>query len=79
MKNPKNRSAGVIPGVRCGNGNLLTKRYTMGFTNLTGIDPSVNESRDYGRIKIFKKEIHDLNVALTYYDTHQSLDSSLLS
>src|SRR5258708_1012746 len=50
----------AILDVGCGNVSLLTSLYTMGFTNLTGIDPFINEDHNYGAIKIYKKEIHDL-------------------
>ena len=61
LKNSKAQRGDAILDVGCGNGSLLTQLHRMGFTNLTGIDPFINEGHDYGPIKIFKKEIYDLN------------------
>ncbi|HET6225652.1 MAG TPA: class I SAM-dependent methyltransferase, partial [Bacteroidia bacterium] len=43
MKNARVLLDDAILDVGCGNGSLLTKLYKMGFTNLTGIDPFINE------------------------------------
>ncbi|HET6767991.1 MAG TPA: hypothetical protein VFH08_11350 [Chitinophagaceae bacterium] len=50
-----------------------------GFTKLRGFDPFIDESHDYGRIKIFKKEIHDLNGSFDLIMIHHAPDGSLLS
>src|SRR5947207_4142578 len=60
MINTKAEFTDTILDVGCGNGSLLTKLYKMGFKNLIGIDPFINEDHDYGDIKIYKKEILDL-------------------
>jgi SAM-dependent methyltransferase len=74
VKNSKAGPGDAILDVGCGNGSLLTQLYKMGFTNLTGIDPFINEGHDYGNIKIFKKEIHDLNDRFDLIMMHHSLE-----
>lgn len=73
-KNSKAQPGDAILDVGCGNGSLLTQLYRMGFTNLTGVDPFINEAHDYGPIKIFKKEIHDLNGSFDLIMMHHSLE-----
>ena len=77
VKNPKTQPGDAILDVGCGNGSLLTQLHRMGFTNLTGIDPFINEAHDYGPIKIFKKEIHDLNSSFDLIMMHHSLEHML--
>ena len=74
VKNSKAQPNDAILDVGCGNGSLLTRLYKMGFTNLTGIDPFINEGHDYGPIKIFKKEIHDLDRRFDLIMMHHSLE-----
>ena len=73
-KNSKAHPGDAILDVGCGNGSLLTQLYRMGFTNLTGIDPFINEAHDYGPIKIFKKEIHDMTGSFDLIMMHHSLE-----
>ena len=49
----------AILDVGTGNGSLLHSFYKTGFTNLHGIDPFISEDRDYGPIKIYKKDIFE--------------------
>lgn len=49
----------TILDVGTGNGSLLHNFYKIGFTNLHGIDPFINEDKDYGPIKIYKKDIFE--------------------
>jgi len=49
----------AILDVGTGNGSLLHSFYKIGFTNLHGIDPFINEDKDYGPIKIYKKDIFE--------------------
>ena len=74
VKNTKAQPADSILDVGCGNGSLLTLLFKLGFTNLTGIDPFINEAHDYGLIKIFKKEIHELNGNFDLIMMHHSLE-----
>ncbi len=48
-----------ILDVGTGNGSLLHSFYKIGFTNLHGIDPFINEDKDYGPIKIYRKDIFE--------------------
>ena len=63
-----------ILDVGCGNGSLLTRLSKMGFTHLTGIDPFINSDHDYGTIKIFKKEIYELQQKFDVIMMHHSLE-----
>jgi SAM-dependent methyltransferase len=47
----------AILDVGTGNGSLLTKLFQIGFTNLTGIDPFINETQHYGAVKVLKQDI----------------------
>ena len=50
----------AILDVGCGDGGLLVSLYKNGFTNLTGIDPFNSSHLDYGGLKIYKKELFDM-------------------
>lgn len=48
--------------VGCGNGELLSKMYKAGFTNLIGIDPFIEKEIIYNeKHKILKRSLPDLN------------------
>jgi SAM-dependent methyltransferase len=64
----------AILDIGCGNGSLLTKLYKMGFKNLTGIDPFINEGHDYDVFKILKKNIHELSSSFDLIMMHHSLE-----
>jgi len=64
----------AILDVGCGNRSLLTRLHKMGFTDLTGIDPFIDEGHDYGAIRIFKKEIYDLQQKFDVIMMHHSLE-----
>ena len=74
MINAKAQLTDAILDVGCGNGSLLTRLYKMGFSNLTGIDPFINEDHDYGSIKIYKKDINDLAEKFDLIMMHHSLE-----
>jgi SAM-dependent methyltransferase len=74
MKNAKAQLNDAILDVGCGNGSLLTRLYKMGFTDLSGIDPFINEDHNYGAIKIYKKEIYDLQEKFDLVMMHHSLE-----
>jgi len=74
MINTKAQLDDAILDVGCGNGSLLTKLHKMGFTNLTGIDPFINEGHDYGAIRIMKKEIEQTEGKFDVIMMHHALE-----
>lgn len=64
----------AILDVGTGNGSLLAKLFNIGFTNLTGIDPFINESKDYGSIKILKQDLFDVQQQYDVVMMHHSLE-----
>jgi SAM-dependent methyltransferase len=74
MINTKVQLDDPILDVGCGNGGLLTKLQKLGFTDLTGIDPFINQERDYGTSRIYKKEIYDLARKYDLIMMHHSLE-----
>jgi len=49
-----------ILDVGCGNGGLLKSLNKIGFTNLTGIDPFNDKDLFFGDIKIYKKNLFEM-------------------
>lgn len=74
MINTKSQLNDSVLDVGCGNGGLLTKLQKLGFTDLTGIDPFINQERDYGTIRIYKKNIFDLIRKFDLIMLHHSLE-----
>lgn len=64
----------AILDIGTGNGSLLAKLFQIGFTNLTGIDPFINASQDYGSIKILKKNIYEVTEKYDVVMMHHSLE-----
>jgi SAM-dependent methyltransferase len=64
----------AILDIGTGNGSLLARLFQVGFTNLTGIDPFINESHDYGCIKILKKDIYEITEKYDVVMMHHSLE-----
>lgn len=64
----------AILDIGTGNGSLLARLFQIGFTNLTGIDPFINENHDYGSIKILKKDIYAVTEQYDVVMMHHSLE-----
>lgn len=64
----------AILDVGTGNGSLLTRLQQIGFTNLTGIDPFINESVDHGNVKVLKKDIFEVNEKYDVVMMHHALE-----
>ncbi|MEA3426777.1 MAG: class I SAM-dependent methyltransferase [Bacteroidota bacterium] len=74
MKDLGARYDDSILDIGTGNGSLLARLFQIGFTNLTGIDPFINESHDYGSIRILKKNIYEVNEQYDIVMMHHSLE-----
>ncbi|MES2004570.1 MAG: class I SAM-dependent methyltransferase [Bacteroidota bacterium] len=64
----------AILDIGTGNGSLLARLFQIGFTNLTGIDPFINESHEYDSIKILKKDIYQVAEQYDVVMMHHSLE-----
>lgn len=64
----------AILDIGTGNGSLLARLFQIGFTNLTGIDPFINESQYHGSIKILKKDIYQVTEQYDVVMMHHSLE-----
>ncbi|MCZ2222134.1 MAG: class I SAM-dependent methyltransferase [Chitinophagales bacterium] len=74
MKNTNTQYDDAILDIGTGNGSLLTKLFQVGYTNLTGIDPFINDSKDYGAIKVLKKDIYEIDQKFDTIMMHHSLE-----
>jgi ubiquinone/menaquinone biosynthesis C-methylase UbiE len=74
VKYTKAKYNDAILDVGTGNGSLLAKLFNIGFKNLTGIDPFINESKDYGHIKILKKDLFEVKEQYNVVMMHHSLE-----
>lgn len=74
VKNTGAKYDDAILDVGTGNGSLLAKLFNIGFKNLTGIDPFINESKDYRSIKILKKDLFEVEEKYDVVMMHHSLE-----
>ena len=74
MKDVNAQYDDAILDIGTGNGSLLARLFQIGFTNLTGIDPFINASHDYGSIKILKKDIYEITQQYDVVMMHHSLE-----
>ncbi len=74
MKKTQTKWEDAILDVGCGNGSLLSKLFQMGFSNLKGIDPFIEESRDYGNLQVKKQDIFETTGRFDLIMMHHSLE-----
>lgn len=74
MKHTRAKFDDAILDIGTGNGSLLAKLFQIGFTNLTGIDPFIDKSHDYGSIRILKKDIYEVTEQYNVVMMHHSLE-----
>ena len=79
IKNAGVQYGDAILDVGTGNGSLLLNLFKIGFTNLTGIDPFINEDRHYGAVNIYKKSIfemtgHPMAIGFDYIMLHHAFE-----
>lgn len=74
MKIPQVQWDDAILDVGCGNGALLTNLFKIGFTNLTGIDPFLNEEQHVGKVNILKKDIFEMEGQFDYIMLHHAFE-----
>ncbi len=74
MKNSGTAFNDRILDVGTGNGTLLTSLKKIGFTNLVGIDPFINNNLDYGSIKVFKRDLMQENNTYDLIMIHHALE-----
>jgi SAM-dependent methyltransferase len=73
------KNAGVqyndaILDIGTGNGSLLLDLFKMGFTNLTGIDPFINNDLQYGDINIYKKSVFEISGQFDFIMLHHAFE-----
>lgn len=74
MKYTQTKFDDKILDVGTGNGSLLARLFNVGFTNLTGIDPFINEGKNYGAIHIERKSIFDVEKKYNTIMLHHALE-----
>lgn len=74
MKNCKTKYDNSILDVGTGNGGTLSELRNIGYKNLTGIDPFINEEIIDGDIRILKKSIFDVQEKYHTLMMHHSLE-----
>ncbi len=74
IKNTGTKYTDSILDIGSGNGSLLSTLSRTGFTNLTGIDPFIAESKNYGPVKILKMEVFDVSEQYHLVMMHHSLE-----
>jgi SAM-dependent methyltransferase len=74
LKNFRNLNSKILD-VGCGNGTLLNEMQQYGYTDLTGIDPFLQNDIVYGNgIKIYKKELSEVLEKFDLIMFHHSLE-----
>lgn len=64
-----------ILDVGCGAGNLLIHLHNQGFTDLTGIDPYIQEDRHYRKgVQVLKKSVDESSESFEFIMLHHSFE-----
>jgi SAM-dependent methyltransferase len=64
-----------ILDVGCGSGGLLKELSRLGFYNMSGVDPYLEQEIDYGNgLKIYKKSIHEVSDSQDLIMFHHSFE-----
>lgn len=74
MKNSGVQYNDAILDVGTGNGSLLLDLFKIGFTNLSGIDPFINEDRHYGDVTIHRKNIFEITGSYDLVMLHHAFE-----
>lgn len=74
MKIPGIKYDDAILDIGTGNGSLLSTLFSLGFTNLTGIDPFIDKDMQYGSINIYKKSIFETEGQYDYLMLHHAFE-----
>lgn len=74
MKIPDIKYDDAILDIGTGNGSLLSTLFSLGFTNLTGIDPFIDADLNYGTINIYKKSIFEIDGEYDYLMLHHAFE-----
>jgi SAM-dependent methyltransferase len=73
------KNAGVqyndaILDVGTGNGSLLLDLFKIGFTNLTGIDPFIDNDLQYGNTHVYKKSVFEITDQYDFIMLHHAFE-----
>jgi SAM-dependent methyltransferase len=74
VKTPNIKLSDPILDVGCGNGALLMNLLKIGFTNLTGIDPFINQEVYTDKVKILKKNIFEVDGKFDFIMFHHAFE-----
>lgn len=74
IKNAAVQYDDAILDVGTGNGSLLLDLFKIGFTNLTGIDPFIDNDLQYGDINIYKKSVFEIPGQYDFIMLHHAFE-----
>jgi SAM-dependent methyltransferase len=74
IKNAGVQYNNAILDVGTGNGSLLLDLFKIGFTNLTGIDPFIDNDLQYGDIHVYKKSVFEITDQYDFIMLHHAFE-----
>lgn len=74
IKNAGVQYRDAILDVGTGNGSLLLDLFKIGFTDLTGIDPFIDNNLQYDAVNIYKKSIFEMTGQFDYIMLHHAFE-----